>query len=273
MKKLLSSIAVFALCFLWLAPSALAEGEPSDAAPPSWEDLMGAIAERAKTSVEELTAATGAVHVNASASISIVPDKAEVSVGARIQEKSVQDAQAQANKVVSDIIEAVKALGVEENKITTSDYSVYPQTEYSSLSGEEKIAGYTVYNSITVQLEDFALLDSVIDAAIEKGANQINGISFDSSRRGELYREALKEAVQAAKEKAQLLAEASGVTLTSLKDVSEVSSINSSAYYRAANTAMDAAAAAGSAETSIQGGELAITAQVELTYEVKNIEK
>ena len=81
-----------------------------------------------------------------------------------------------------------------------------------------------------------------MNAALGAGANQSYGISFDSTERGEAYRQALKEAIAVAKLKAEAMAEASGLPLGGLKDVTEV---QENYYYTSpmANVRMETASA------------------------------
>ena len=261
MKKLLI-IGLALSLVLGLALTAQAQ----DAAN-AWDAFVDSAAQ----GVAELTAATGRLSVTGSAAVTAVPDRASISVGVSETSKDVSEAQRAANAKVNAILEAVKALGVEEKKIVTSNYSIYPQSEYSSVTGRSSLVGYQVSNTVTISLDDFTLLDSVIDAAVKAGANEMYGISFDVSTRSELYREALGKAVEAAKDKAALLAEAANVRLDCIREVNEVGGIGASSGRGYMNAMMDTVAeAAQDAGTSIQGGELAVSAQVEIVYQVKN---
>ena len=54
---------------------------------------------------------------------------------------------------------------------------------------------------------------AVIDAAVRAGATGVEGVEFSTSKRDELYRQALGDAFKDAKAKAQRLAQEAGVTL------------------------------------------------------------
>lgn len=260
MKKLLCLITVISLFVMPLG--ALAESEPA---------TMDNLLSRAMDSVDALTAQSGKLTVQASAAVMTAPDIATVNVGISLYAADIAKAQEEANATVKAVIEAISALGVPANKITTSNYSIYPQRDYSSTTLPD-ITGYSISNNISVSLDDFAMLDKVIDTAVQNGANEIYAVGFDVADRSTLYRNAMDLAVVAAKEKAELLAAASGVTLEALSDITEVSSIENS-YYMASNVADSRTMAAGEGSTSIQGGELNVTAQVQLVYTFKNVTK
>ena len=230
-----------------------------------WEALLS----QALGSVEALTAPEGTLRVEASASVNVVPDMAYVTLGMSVVNAELSQAQNEANAIINRLIEALKELGVEENDIVTNSYNISPQRDYSE-SGLGAVTGYYVSNNITVTLSDFALLDTVIDTAVQCGVNEVYGMNFDVKDRSEYYRQALANAVAAGQEKAELLARSAGVTLGALTSISEESSVSS--YYAYANT-MDSVAMAMDGETSIQGGELNVMAKVELVYSYKVLDQ
>lgn len=261
MKKLLC--IVMTLLLLCTALPGLAAPEASKPAPdaPQAEPVQEPAAAPAQD---------GSLTVTGSAAITAAPDRASISVGVNETAAEVSQAQTTANAKVNAIVEAVKALGVEESKISTSNYSIFPQTEYDADAGRSVLVGYQVSNTVTINLEDFSLLDQVIDEAVAAGANEMYGITFDVSTRSELYRQALEQAVQAAADKAQLMAAAAGVEIASIEEIREVGGISVSSGRGAYMNATDAVASAEEAgATAIQGGELSVSAQVELVYRVQ----
>ena len=263
MKKLLC--IVMTLLLLCAALPGLAAPEASKPAPDAPQ----------AEPVQEPAAVTGPAQdgtltVTGSAAITAAPDRASISVGVNETAAEVSQAQTTANAKVNAIVEAVKALGVEESKISTSNYSIFPQTEYDADTGRSVLVGYQVSNTVTINLEDFSLLDRVIDEAVAAGANETYGITFDVSTRRELYRQALEQAVQAAADKAQLMAAAAGMEIASIEEIREVGGISVSSGRGAYMNATDAVAMAEEAgATAIQGGELSVSAQVELVYRVQ----
>lgn len=261
MKKLLC--IVMTLLLLCTALPGLAAPEASKPAPdaPRTEPAQEPAAAPAQD---------GSLTVTGSAAITAAPDRASISVGVNETAAEVSQAQTTANAKVNAIVEAVKALGVEESKISTSNYSIFPQTEYDADTGRSVLVGYQVSNTVTINLEDFSLLDRVIDEAVAAGANEMYGITFDVSTRSELYRQALEQAVQAAADKAQLMAAAAGVEIVCIEEIREVGGISVSSGRGAYMNATDAVAMAEEAgATAIQGGELSVSAQVELVYRVQ----
>ena len=111
---------------------------------------------------------------------------------------------------MNDIIAAVKALGVAEADIQTTNLSLYPQ--YGT-GLAPKIVGYQISEQIVVTVRDLDKAGDVVDAAIAKGANNVNGISFESGdpvkateRRASRRRGAARTSAQAMAARGQRLA-------------------------------------------------------------------
>ncbi len=208
--------------------------------------------------------AAGALKVQGSATVTVAPDKAIVSVGYSGEQTDSAVAQKQAADVVAAVVAAVTALGIEEDKITTSYLNMYPT--YNYLENASQLRGYMVEHVLAITVSDITQVGTVLDTALKAGANQTNGITYASSREKEIYLQALALAVENAVSKADALAIASGVWLGGLSEINEVSSASFSPYarYGAAEMAADA-----SLGDSLRTGDLKIEAMVELIYETR----
>ena len=151
-------------------------------------------------------------------------------------------------------VDALKKDGVGASEIQTTQVSLWPQT---SSNGRE-ITGYQASNSVRVTA---ALADSgnLVDAAVGAGANSIDGPSLDTADKSALYDEALKQALDQAKQKAQALADAAGLTLGTALKVREGGAPTPIVYG-------DALAARASGAPPIEAGTQKIQASVTVTY-------
>lgn len=201
------------------------------------------------------------ITVRGEGTIKVKPDIAYITMGVRTENKDAKIAQTNNAEKMDSVIAALKNMGIEEKDIQTSNYSIYPQYDYESKNGE-KIIGYTVNNSVKITVRDILKVGSVFDIGIEQGANVSNGIQFSVSNTEKYYHEALKQAVNNAKGKADALAGAIGVTITNPITVVEQSSGGSFIGYGAA----DMLQSAKSSRTPIEAGELDIYAAVEVSY-------
>lgn len=200
--------------------------------------------------------------VSGTAVISVNPDRATINIGFYAEDPDLLKAQADTTAATERIIQGVTALGVESQDIVTSNFSIGPVYNYNS--DRPTIAGYRVENMFTITVKDISKVAQVMNAALEAGANQSYGISFSTSKNGEVYREALKEAIKVAQLKAEAMADATGMKLTRLIEVKEVQQN----YYApmAYNVRLESAKDTAGMGDTIMSGALEITANVELSY-------
>ncbi|MBU4369255.1 SIMPL domain-containing protein [Patescibacteria group bacterium] len=206
--------------------------------------------------------------VSAQAEVYVKPDTAQISLGVEKQAKTVSQAQKEVNEVNSEIIKNLKELGVKEEKIKTTRYSITPRYERERASGKQNLVGYQASVSILVKTKDFDKLNEIIDQATASGANQINSLSFVLEDEEAAEAEARDIAIAKAKEKAKAIAKVSGLTLGKLINIS----VSSSGYYP---TPRSYAMGGGIDEemavqaTEIEAGETKISMTATLSYEIK----
>ncbi len=208
---------------------------------------------------------TKTIEVTGTGSIKAVPDIAVLNVG--VMTKGVDTISVQDNntKTMNKVLEAVKALGIDEKDIRTVDYNMYPdydQSETKNGNGN-KIIGYTLNNSVEIKVRDINKAGQVLSAAVNAGANINNGISFSLSNVDDYYNQALEKAMLNAKAKADTLAKAIGVSISTPSKVVE-NSYNYPSPVSNYNSMRNADMAA--AEVAVSQGELEVTANVSVTY-------
>ena len=183
--------------------------------------------------------------------------------------KTAAEATIESSTKMNEIIKAVKALGVEEKDLKTSNYSLNPVYNWTNEKGQE-LLGYEVYQNLSVKVRDLTKIGDIIARGTEKGANQIGGISFTIDDEFALKNQARELAINKAKEKAELVAKQAGMKLGKVKSVYENSNdiVPPIAY---ANAKMELAGDAGRAISSpeIATGQNEIKVDVTLVYEVK----
>lgn len=215
----------------------------------------------AVTSVETWVKDSGVLEARGQAIRTVAPDTASLQIGASIDKISVKDAQNEANRIISEVISALKDLGIADNQIATSGYAITQNYDYSKQPSV--LVGYTARNTLTVTIRDFTLINDILDVAVEKGANDVGYMQFSYSDEGTVYKQALQEAILAAKEKAETMAETVGgqlYTLLELRESSQAMPYTNAVY---------AMTESGSVGTQIMSGEIAISANVVLIYQIK----
>jgi uncharacterized protein YggE len=164
------------------------------------------------------TPAQHTITVSASGKITVVPDVARVNLGVTITKTTVKAVREAGAKAMTDIIAALKALGIADADIRTTNLSLYPQ--YGSGSAP-KVVGYQISEQIQVTVRDLDKAGDVIDTATAKGATDIQGISFELDDPVKAQNDARAAAVEAARVSAQAMATAGKVSLGAVVSITD----------------------------------------------------
>lgn len=151
----------------------------------------------------------------------VTPDIAKVSVGIEESGSSLKIVQDSVNRKSKALTDTLKQLGIDEKDIKTTSYNLYPQFDYTEKNS--RISGYQVSITYEVTVRNFDKVNDTLVAATSGGANTIGGVSFEvnDKTKKEKLQEAREIAVTDAKEKAQGLAKAAGVSLGKVINISE----------------------------------------------------
>jgi uncharacterized protein YggE len=165
------------------------------------------------------------------------------------------------------VMDKLKALGIEDAAIQTSNVTLYPVRTYDPTTGKETLTGYRSDNTIKVTLKDAATVAKVFAAAVETGVTQTSGPDWRLRDDSKAVNDALKLAVEHARAKAETLAAAGGVTLGEVLTISESSvQVPVPIYSMASGAGMDSVKVA---EPAVSAGTLDVTASVTITYTLK----
>ncbi|MFQ5920508.1 MAG: SIMPL domain-containing protein [Nitrososphaerales archaeon] len=158
------------------------------------------------------------ITVSGAASTSSDPDKLVVSFGLETQATTASEATQENASRMTDVVNAVMALGITEDEISTSGFQVSPvyDREYKF------ITGYRTSNVVTVQTDKLDMASQIIDTAVGAGANRVNNIFFTLSDelRKTLSDQLIDEAVKDAKTKAELALQPLEKKIIGVKSVS-----------------------------------------------------
>jgi uncharacterized protein YggE len=194
------------------------------------------------------------------------PDMATISSGVVSEAVSAKDALAKNNAAMAAVIAALKNAGISEDDIQTSGFSVQPKyPPYQPNQTTNRIIGYTVSNNVTAQVKNLKTLGSILDTLVQSGSNQVSGITFGIDDPKKVLDEARKKAVADARAKAELYAEAAGVSLGSVIQISEQTAITPPMPMM--RMAVEAAAA--DASVPIAAGQQTVSATVSITYAIQ----
>lgn len=202
--------------------------------------------------------------VNGTGTVTVTPDVARLELGIEVTAKTVAQARSSAAEAMDEVMASLNANGVEEGDVKTRFFNIYPQYNYRNEAAPE-ITGFIVNNQVTVTVRDLDTVSDVLDDAIDAGGDfvRVNGISFTVDDPEQFLDEAREKAVANAREHAETLASAAGVSVGDVRSISE----SSGGYYPPEpRFALDSAASGGS--TSISPGEQDLTISVFVIFEI-----
>jgi uncharacterized protein len=149
----------------------------------------------------------------------VTPDRAVIMIG--VQSRGTTAAAAASANATRQraVIDTLVALGIPRDRIATMHFNVFPEMRHDAATQRERVIGYMVSNTVRVELQRIDQVSTAIDAALAKGANQINSLNFSAQNTDEPRRRALAQAVQAARSDAEAMARAAGGSLGDLQEL------------------------------------------------------
>ena len=147
------------------------------------------------------------------------PDRAWVSIAAESRAKTAQDAQRMNTDAMNAVLEKIKSLGIPPDAIQTTGYNLQPEFDYAG--GRQTLRGYVARNQVQVRVDTLAKTGDVIGAAVGVGATNVSGVRFDLKDRDAVERDALRRAVQDARQRANSAATGAGVSIDRVIRVEE----------------------------------------------------
>jgi hypothetical protein len=151
---------------------------------------------------------------------SVVPDKVACAVDVQTVAPTVEEAVQQNNTRVANVIAALKRAGATDKDIRTSNFSIYPQQDYTQ-GKLPRILGYQVSNNVAVTSNDPSQAGKLLQVAVNAGVNQSSGLQFEVSDPSKGRDQGLRAAFNDARAKAALLAQAAGRTLGRAMTINE----------------------------------------------------
>ena len=151
----------------------------------------------------------------------VVPDIAIVTIGVTSRGRTAGEALAANSRDLGAGLAALKAAGIADKDIGTSGFQINPvYADTEATRALPPIVGYEVSNSVRVTIRDIAKSGDILDHVVTAGANQVSGIAFDVADKRTPADAALKAAIADARRKAEIMAEAAGVKLVRILQVS-----------------------------------------------------
>jgi uncharacterized protein YggE len=218
---------------------------------------------------DETKPETPTLTVSETGTVPHAPDTAFVTFGLDTTGKSLAEAQKRNSATMGKVMDRLRDLQIDRERIQTSSFTVSPQYRPSpnrpadAPSPSPEIVGYVVSNMVTVEIRVLDRVGTVIEEVLKAGANSFQGLHWGLRDEQSVRLSALKQAAAKAREKAVVLSEALHVKLVRVLSVNEGGHM-----IRPASPVARMAMEASAGEVPISPGELKIEAMVTLVYEI-----
>ena len=232
--------------------------------------------------------------ITSTSTTEVRPDRLSVSVGVETNGTTAQEAVSQNANLTVQVLTTLRGLGITEDRIETSSYSVSPIYEFippaeqciqiypppPGCETRQDIIGYRATNTVTVTLDvpffrvatesvPDVNAGQVIDAAVGAGAHRVDSVTFFISpdRQEEIRGTLIGESITNARQRANIAAEALQMTITGVSSA-EINPIDFPIYTVSLREATGAgeAADAVSAPTQILPGQQEVSTTVNVVF-------
>ena len=209
--------------------------------------------------------AAALISVAGQGSVAAAPDMASITVGVASQAEDARSAVAANNAAMAALNKTLDGFDIEARDRQSRGFNVQPRYDNRrNTNGMPEIAGYSVSNQVTIRVRDLDRLGDLLGAVVDSGGNTINSLSFGNSNADALLDEARKLAVENARHKAELYADAAGGKLGRTVSIAEAgASVPRPELYQGSVRMM----AASDMSVPISSGENEIRATVNAVYE------
>lgn len=209
------------------------------------------------------------INVSGTGSVSVAPDMAMISFGVVRETKTAREALTANNKAMSEVLQAMKGMGIADKDLQTSNFNISPRYHHPKRNSDNSkpapvITGYVVSNELAVRVRDLAKTGEILDLVVTLGVNGGGNIRFMNDKPEVLLEQARASAVKNAFAKANVLAKSAGVGLGRILDISE--NFNQPRPVPMAQARMAAQEDAGS--VPIASGENSYSVHVQVSWEI-----
>lgn len=201
------------------------------------------------------------VSVSAQASAQRVPDMATLSTGVVTQANDANTAMRMNAEQMARVNAAIKSAGIAARDVRTSGVNLNARYDYEN-GKTPRITGYEARNTVNIKVRDISKLGKLMDALVAAGANDLNGPSFEVDKADEAYDEARLAALEKARKRADLYANALGLRVRRIVSIDEGGGMmNPMPVMRAMSAGKDAS-------TEIAPGESSLGVTLNIVYEL-----
>ncbi len=137
------------------------------------------------------------ISVSGEGKIKVTPDEAIITVAVENSGKEAAEVKKKNDETVDKVLKIIKQAGIATNDFQSQRVNLYKNYDYNA-----KKHNYVANQTITIHLKDLTKYDKLMMDLVDSGINNIQGVEFKSSKIKEIERQARKNAMLDAKQKA-----------------------------------------------------------------------
>lgn len=165
------------------------------------------------------------INVSGSGTVGGAPDEVVLRLGVETMAEAASEALSENSDQMQAVVDALKDAGIPAEDIQTQTVQLSPQYETPERepggAQRRELIGYVASNIVEARSEDLDAVGQLLDAAVQAGANRVDGIRFEVSSPTELLAQAREAAWEDAEQKAQQLADLAGAELGDVLSINE----------------------------------------------------
>lgn len=156
----------------------------------------------------------------------LAPDMATLQLTVTREAESAREALNASSSAMQKVLEVLREEGVAERDLRTRQFNIQPRYRHPSRKqdgsqGPPSIEGYQVSNSLEVRIREIDRVGAILDRAVTLGVNQDGQIALGNADPSDALDAARTAAVKDAMDRARTLAEAAGVELGKILQITE----------------------------------------------------
>jgi hypothetical protein len=193
----------------------------------------------------------------------LAPDIVLITLGVHTQGPDIGEAVDENNQRAAQVMAAIQEMGMAAADVSTSNFSIYSQPQYDEFGNPTEELIYSVDNNVSLILREPDTLGQLLQAALTRGANTVNSVTYSVEDPSDALDEARREAMEDARQQAEQLAAAAGVEL------GEVMSVGEPGVYAVPAVEAPAYGKGGGGGVPTAPGTLEYQVQLSVTYRIR----
>lgn len=220
------------------------------------------------------------ITVSDSGEVEAEPDMAVFRASIEARGDSATEVRDELSERSDDLYDALIGYGLAEDDVTTGDFNIRQRYDYRRFEEEhgrppesesemEEYRHYEGTHSFNIEVEAVDEVGTIIDTAIDAGADDISRITYTLSdeKQNRLREEALEQALSSAETEAEFLASEVNATLVEAKSID--TSGGGVSPYRASFDMDEAADDDVALETELHPDDVSVSASVKVIYRIE----